>query len=206
MIRKLSVSAVALAALGFAAPAMANPVTVDIDVVVQQVAELNVLEGSASMTIDDSSESFMGQPSSGGDSFDAADLAVIQLNTNFDATSVDISYDKVDDIFTFGSGFWFGEAIGADTGNTLGVWPQAGVLDSPTGSVIGGGGGMIGNDSSSATAPLVRTNTGGGAFGNGMHYIGLGVSTNWNRVPASGPETFAAADTYSIELTATIMP
>lgn len=206
MIRKLSVSAAALAALGFAVPAMANPVTVDIDVVVQQVAELNVLAGAASMTIDDSSDTFMGQPSSGGSSFDAADLAVIQLNTNFDVTSIDITYDKVDDIAGFGTGVWFGEAIGGGTNNTLGVWPQAGVLDSPTGSVIGGGGGMIGNDSSSSTAPIVRTNTGGAPFGNGMHYIGLGVSTNWDRVPAAGPEVFAAPDTYSIELTATIVP
>jgi len=209
MLKKITVGVSALAMTAFAGSAMASPVTVDIDVVVQNIAELNVLTGAASMTIDDSSDTFMGQPSSTGSSFDAADLAVIQLNTNFDVSSINISYPKTNGIggdHTLGLSGWFGQAIGSVSGNTLAVWPQACVLPGATGGCVGGGGGMIGNDSSSPVSSIVRTNTGGGAFGNGTHFIGLGVSTNWDRVPAAGPEVFAAPDTYSIQLTATIFP
>lgn len=180
-----------------------DPAVVTINVVVQPVAVLSVVDGTASMTIDDPSDTYMGQPSSGGSSFDAADSAVLRLETNVDVDSINFTYPKVNTIQNFDSDTWFGRAIGQNTSRVLGVWPQAGVLDSPTGSVIGGGGGMVTNDDSSETAPLVRPNAGGGAFGVGVHYIAAGVSTNWDRVPDG--EGFAVPDTYAITLTATIV-
>lgn len=216
MLKKMTVGVSALAMMGFAGSAMAqanligSPATVDIDIIVEEVAELVVINSNATMIIDDTSDSFMGTTSTGS-SFDAADLAVLQLNTNFDVSSIDITYDKVNNIRDFGAATWFGEAVlaggsSANANEVLGVWPQAGILSGATGSIIGGGGGMAGNDASSDTIGVVRTNTGGGAFGNGSHYIGLGVSTNWDRVPASASNTFAAAGTYNIALTATIVP
>jgi len=61
---KYTVSAIALATMGVAAPAMAQE-TVNIDVQVQNVAFLETTDSSGSMTIDNDEDTFMGNPSSG---------------------------------------------------------------------------------------------------------------------------------------------
>ncbi len=218
MITKLSVSAAALAALGLAAPAMAENLygqgsTVDIEVEVEQIAVLEVESASARMFLDDESDPFMGRGSTGG-SFDAEDLAVLKLSTNFDIDALEVDFPKVRGgttadgrIRNFDGSTQFGRAIGRNNGEILGVWPQAGTLSAPNGSIIGGGGGIFGNPADGnpiqVTGPHRDNDTNG--FGNGVHYFGLGVSTNWTRTTNDGP-MFAEPDVYDITLTATIVP
>jgi hypothetical protein len=221
MLNKLTAGIVALGAVGFASSAMAaanlTPVTVDLDVVVQEIAVLQVVNGTGSMIIDDHQDSLQGQPSSGASVYNAGTgkYATMRLNTNFDVGSISITYPKISNIRrdenaawpADGSAdptFWFGKAEGP--GGILGVWPTAGIVDETTGDIINAtGGGLIGNNPASEDAPLVRTNTGGTAFGAGTHQIALGLSTRWSRTPVGAP-LFAAPGTYAIELTATIVP
>jgi hypothetical protein len=229
MFKTTTLSAAALAAAGFAAPAMAQQnliydpdSTVDVDVLVERIAVLEVVDGQGKMIIDDDSPSFMGNPSSSGDVFDTSvgDFAELRLSTNFDIESVDFSYDTVRNIrndptdpsSTFnGTGFEvFGRAIGQTSGNVLGVYPQVGVLDG-AGNIIGGGGGIFVHDGSSGPlgtrtisvdGPDKSTPTG---FANGTHEFAVGVSTDWSRTRLTEPQ-FAVQDTYRITLDATIVP
>jgi hypothetical protein len=208
VLKKISISALALAAVGFAGAASAqNSQVLTLNVTVAQIAELLIEPGYA--TADWTMTRFLDQLQGTDDGWTAADgFAVVRLNTNFPVASVDFTYPKVDNIGTFGPGFWFGraEGSGAVAGEVLGVWPQAAVI--PGADLANGWGGPdnIGNNSSSDTAPLVRTNAGGGSFGNGTHLIAIGTSSRPANVPASGPNLFANAGTYSIEVTATINP
>lgn len=221
MIRKLSVSAVALASLGFALPVMASE-TVNIDVTVQEIAELTVANPTGTMVIDSTTDSFMGNPSSSGSVFNNATstLAEIRLDTNYDIDNIEVSFPTVRGgnalgrVRGFDNTTYFGRATNIDANaasQTLGVWPQAGVLDGPGGTIVGGGGSMqtnpadgnaiyvtnaIGNDVSGGVGAQIP-------FGNGTHYIGLGVSTNWTNT-LNGEPVFAEPGTYAIELTAMI--
>ena len=228
MIRTYTASALALAAASLAAPAMAqtniiydpDPATVDVNVEVQDIAILEVLDDDGNMVIDDNSDTFMGNPSSSGTTFDTnvGDFAELRLLTNFTVDSVDFTYDTVRNIrndptdpsSTFnGTGFEnFGRAIGQSNGNVLGVYPQVGVVDS-TGGIIGGGGGIFAHDGSpGGTAPRTisvdgpdrSTPTG---FANGTHEFAVGVSTNWSRTRLTEPQ-FAEPDTYTLTIEAVI--
>ncbi|GEM_PF-5134087 len=205
---------VAIAVVGLAAPAVAeDTVEVDVTVTVEEIAFLEVIRGSGSMVIDDGSDTFMGNPSSEGTVFnkDDGNLAVVQLSTNYQIDALDITYSKIDQIKDFGSGFYFGRAIGEDTGNILGVWPQAGVLDED-GTITGGGGGIFLHDSGAVDTPVQvtgphRTEDPDGGFGPGTHQIGIGVSTGWDRTrSAVGEPELAVPDDYVIDMDVTIVP
>ncbi len=223
MFRKLSVSAVALSLL--AAPAMADE-TVDIDIIVQDIAVLSVTKASGEMIIDNTDDTTMGNPSSAGSTDGPAngDWAEVQLQTNYDVDAVRFTFPFTADIrndpvgnpnSTFnGTNFmWFGKAENAD-GKILGVFPQAGVVgsDGKIGgdSPLGGRGQCIWGHDAANKGPLdvkgeCRT---GGATGlsNGVHNIAVGVATNWGNTPKTQPEIFAPAGTYTITMEATIVP
>jgi len=216
---KLAASAAALAT-AFAGPAMAqslsgSPATVDIDVIVDQIAELSVTDDTGVMVVDDSNDNFMGNPAGANPDGDGSifnningTLAELKLSTNFDVSNIQVDFPKVQGgnangrIRNFTNTTYFGEAIGGGNGHTLGVWPQVGVLDGPGGTITGGGGVMQGNPADGS--PIMADNN-GSAFDNGDHHLALGVSTNWTRT-ANGEPLYAEPDTYSIQLTATIVP
>ena len=211
MLSRLYAGIAGLALVGFVTPAMAanvgDPVDVDITVTVEEIAFLEVIEAAGQMTIDDASDSFMGQPSSTGSVFNAAagQMAVVQLSTNFDVDAIDINFPRINGIRGFSSADYFGEAIGSSTGNTLGVWPQAGYLDG-SGNINGGGGGIYfhsGGNTSFQVTGTHRQNDNNG-FGAGVHQFGIGVSTNWTRTLVGEPE-FAEPDDYQIQITASIV-
>jgi len=212
---KYTVSAIALATMGVAAPAMAQE-TVNIDVQVQNVAFLETTDSSGSMTIDNDEDTFMGNPSSGGSLFDTAttDLAVIKLSTNY-AVGVDLDFPRIQGgnangrVRNFTNATFFGEApciTACGDSTVIGVWPHIGGLTAENGSIVGGGGGILSHDGSDSSLELfgpTRQDTGG--FENGEHFLGLGVATNWDRT-VNGEPQFASPGTYGITLTATILP
>ena len=212
MITKLSVSAAALAALGLAAPAMAenlydDDVTVDIEVEVQQIATLEVEAATARMVIDDDNDNFMGNPTSGGNDF--SNVASVKLATNFDVDSIRFSFDDIDGSVPGPQSNQQGnynaawtEAFGDAGSNTraqgsLAVLPQGVLLDGP-------GGNMVGNTFFGAGA--IDVTNSGAPFGNGVHYAGIGVSTNWGNTFDSQGLDFAEQDLYVAEFDATIVP
>jgi len=210
---KFAASAAALAT-AFAGPAMAAE-TVNIDVVVQNIAFLETTDASGQMTIDNQDDTVMGNPSSSGSAWPgdaAANWAEIKLSTNHTVQGIDINFPRTNGIKNFGSADYFGKAIGVGSGDTLGVWPHAGVLGSNGeigGDVAGKGQGQCVwlHDGSNTSLQLMGDCRENGAtgLGNGMHDIAIGVSTNWDRTLVGEP-TFASPDTYSIAMTATIIP
>jgi hypothetical protein len=214
MIRKLSAT-VAAGALMASAPAMADtpdttgPVDFNAEVQVQEIATLEVENGTASMVVDDTNDDFQGQAGSEGSEFNASagNLAVLKLSTNFTVDAVEIE-------FPTDSGFGppdsdlpsleFGVATNGD--EQLGVFPQAGVLND-SGDIIGGGGGMFlhgGEDEPIQVTGETRDDDSG--FGPGVHRIGVGVSTSWNRDRVDSDTEFADPGTYTIGMTASIVP
>ena len=223
MFRKLSVSAVALSLL--TAPAMADE-TVDIDIIVQDIAVLSVTEASGQMIIDDTSDTTMGNPSSTGNSEGPANgnWAEVQLLTNYDVDAVRFTFPFTKDIrndpvgnpnstFNGTSFMWFGEAENAD-GKILGVFPKAGVVGSD--GTIGGdvadkgfGQCVWGHDAANKGPLDVKgecRENGPNGLSNGVHNIAVGVATNWGNTPKTQPEIFAPAGTYTITMEATIVP
>ena len=192
---KFGLSVAALATAGLAAPAMAAE-TVNVNVQVEEIAVLSTTQASATMIIDDNQDGFMGNPTSvAKDNF--GNVAAVQLETNFSVDAVRFDWD------TSGTGVvpeyddaW-AAAIGSGTGNILAVLPQASILDGENGSFVGGGGSAVfgSNTQIDVTGP----------FGNGTHYFGIGVSTNWGNTMPGQPE-FAVPDTYEAEFEATIVP
>ncbi|MCG5527332.1 MULTISPECIES: hypothetical protein [Halorhodospira] len=199
--KKIAAGATTLVALGMALPAAAEDAVVEIDVTVEEIAVLDVIRSQGSMVIDDDSDTFMGNPSSGGSVFSGEDLAVIRLSTNYDVNAIEVDFDRLDGFRQPDSSTYFGVATGTTLGNTLGVWPQIANWDNDTQNIPSGGSSMTTH--SGSDEPL--THDTGAPFGNGQHYFALGVSTNWDRTLLGEPE-FAAPDTYNIELTATVIP
>jgi len=210
---KYTVSAIALATMGVAAPAMAQE-TVDIDVQVMQVALLEVTQSSATMTIDDNSGPFMGNPSSGGNDF--SNVAKMKLSSNYDVSSIEVDFPRrANSQFNGGSSLstFFGEATcqsgfcSTPSGSTtaLGVFPAISTLDA-SGNFMNGGGVQQFHDGTNTS--IVYDGDSGApspGFAAGVTEFGLGVGTKWDRTFVGEP-TFAEPGTYSITLTATIMP
>jgi hypothetical protein len=214
MIRKVSAT-VAAGALMASAPAMADepnttdPVNFNAEVKVQQIAELEVEDATASMVVDNPQDSFQSQPETGSQ-FNASDgnLAVLKLRTNFQVDAVEIDFETE-------SGFGppdsdvtnaqFGVAKNEE-GEKLGVFPQAGVLKD-NGDIIGSSNGIFlhrGKDEPLQVTGKTRQDDSG--FGPGVHRIGVGVSTSWNRDKVSSETEFAEPGTYTIGMTASIVP
>lgn len=212
--RRITTALAALTAMGMTVPAMAQNLyydgaagAVDIDVEVEEIAYLNVVNGTGSMVIDDDQDSFMGNPSSDGSVTDAVGgtLATIQLLTNFNIDAIRVNFDRVTGLRNFGTSAFFGEAIGVNSGNTLGVWPQIGSVDPATGTTSGQR--LTSHDGSNTPLEITGAFHAGtqSGFAAGTHDFALGVSTNWDRTLPGEPE-FAEPDTYQIQLTATIVP
>ncbi|SEP23721.1 hypothetical protein SAMN04490248_1484 [Salinihabitans flavidus] len=194
MLKKFTFSAAAIAAAGLAAPAMAQDATSQINVVVQPIAELTST-GVGEMIIDAPGNSFMGNPSSGGDDF--SNVTTFELVTNFDVDGI---------LFEFDEGVNAGEMalVGQTDGLILTGVPQAAPTD-----IIGGG---TVHGASAAGELLVTNNDRDDPdqpFGPGTHEIGIGVSTNWTRIIDSvgGSLTgdVATPDTYVANVDATIV-
>jgi hypothetical protein len=208
MIRKLSISAITLAAVGMAAPAIAAE-TVDVDIEVQSIAFLETTDTSGFMVIDDSADTVMGNPSSGNSLFPGdpgADYAEIKLSTNVDVAGIDVDFPRTNGIKNFSSADYFGVATCTTPTTcgttTLGTFPQVGVLTGAGGGLVGPGNTMQVHDGSNTS---LEVDNDGVAFGNGEHWLAIGVSTNWDRTLVGEP-TFAQPGTYSMTLTATIIP
>jgi len=175
-----------------------------IDVVVQEIAILDVRESEGAMRIDDASLTFMGAPSSEGSVFDTAqgDHAGIALSTNFCLDLMVLEFPRATGFRSVPSGSHLGAAIGQGTGNTLGVWPEVYIVDTATGLLDTPGGAHDGSDSDL----LVRGPDGAeDAFCNGIHEIALGVRTGWD-LTLQSQQPLAPPDTYLIPMTGTLVP
>ncbi len=172
---------------------------IKINITVQEIAELAVINDVGSMVVDDTSYTFMGNPSSDGDKYCIEDgqLAVIEMRNNFHVDAIQISYENAQ----FDSK-WLGVARGAETGHSLGVRPGGGYLiEDDTLSAL-----YKNNHYSSDAFFYIKGPTmSGSGFSPGMHRFGLGVKTLWSWTFQGEPE-YARPDTYSITLTATIIP
>ncbi|WP_397543757.1 hypothetical protein [Roseovarius salis] len=177
---------------------------VAIDVTVEEIAILEVRENEGAMRIDDSSLTFMGNPSSEGSVFNTADgdHAGIALRTNTCLDFVVLEFPRATGFRGAPPGIYLGAATGQGTGNTLGVWPEAYVVDTATGTLDTPGGAHDGSDSDL----LVRGPDGTQAeFCNGVHEIALGVRTGWD-LTLQSEQPLAPPDTYLIPMTGTLVP
>lgn len=228
MIRNLSISAAVLAAVGMAAPAIAE--TVEINITVAPYSELITATAFGSMTIDDGSDTEMGLPSSAGSvECGASNLAAVRLNTNVSVEAVEVDFLRTRNVRNRDDANWpdatwngvvdggwdmqdFARAVGAGDGQILGVYPYATMNDGAGGCNVTWhhdprhtlgpvGGGRNGFAVRSGGNP----NNDGGPFANGTHLIELGVAGNWSNT-VIGEDVFAAPQVYTVELTATIMP
>lgn len=216
MIRKLSVSAAALAALGLAAPAVAqtnlygSPATVDIDVVVQNIAILTVTDPSAIAIVDSSGDLFMPNPSSLGS--DMTNFASVRLQTNFEVDALQVDFPRMNGIRNQSSATWFGRAecsAPSACGDTtaIGVWPQIGQISggSTSGQALwshsGGNVALVAEGPHREDCQILNIC----GFPNGTHDMALGVAANWDRTLTGEPQ-FASPGTYEITLTTTIVP
>ena len=128
MIRFASLRAAALAAV-LAAPATAqSPAEADVKVVVQSVAQLQVVTGSATTTMTDNTLTAAGDPSPLGGT---AGMGHLQLSTNYCIGGIEFDFPTVTGIRGNPSAF-YGAAEGLSTTNTLGVQP---FVRFPTGSL-----------------------------------------------------------------------
>jgi len=187
------ISALSIASLA-AAPVMAAE-NVNINVVVQEIAVISVVEGSASTTITDSSPTFAGDPSPVADT---DDMAHLELMTNFCVGGVEFDFDTVTNVRP-DPGAFYGQAIGQTNGNTLGTLP---FVRYATGVQTFGN--FINLDGSPVDAPLSVSGVSGN-FCAGVHDIYIGLVTRWDLTTPPEP-VFAAPDTYTIPITVTLSP
>ena len=196
--------ALALCAASASAQGLPHSGAVQIDVIVQPIAELQVIAAEGEMLIDDASFTFMGLPSSEGDitNITVGSLAQMRILTNFCLNFVVLEFPRATGFRNTLPGTHLGVATGVETGRTLGVWPQAhwvrvsdGFLHQP-GFIHDGG----------DTELVVRGPDGvDDQFCNGIHDLGLGVATDYGTSLETEPE-FVAPDTYLIPITGTLVP
>lgn len=177
----------------------ADTAEVEITVTVEPYAELTVLDGSGSMTLEDAADEFM----DGAFNINDGDFAVVQLQTNY---PVALELAAAETMTTMAPGIdpalVFAKAIAAN-GDTLGVWPQIGYLDA-MGNIVGGGGGIYfwnGSGDPIYLAAPDRDDPQDG-FSRGTHQFAIGVSTQMNRTPDGA---WAAPNDYVATLIATIV-
>jgi len=197
---QITISSLAILA---ATPALAELLT-RIDVVVEEIAILQIREADGSMRIDDASLTFMGNPSSEGSVVDTAlgDLAAIGLLTNVCLDFVVLQFPRATGFRNAPPGSHLGTAIGQSTGNTLGVWPEAYTINTVTGLLDGTDHAHDGTDRDL----LVRGPDGTeDQFCNGTHEIALGVRTGWD-LTLQSEQPLAPPDTYIIPLRGTLVP
>jgi hypothetical protein len=201
MIRKISTSLAALAAMGIAGAASA--------------ATLTVLKGEGTKIID-------APPANGGvfmlpESAEmnatnlnepGADIPVVQLQTNFPIGAVEMDFPRRNGFnrgcsTTNPGATYFGEAVLAGGSNTvpeevLGVWPQIARVANPAGDLVGRQLHQCGD--------TALTYSNGAPYGNGIHEFALGVSARWDNTLQSSSYLFAPPGVYEIELSLTIVP
>jgi hypothetical protein len=181
--------------------ATADPEIVDLEVIVEPIAILEVIKQSTTVLISDTQ--LAGWPAP------LANLGRIRLSTNFCITAVVLDFPRVTGIRGFPS-HYYGKATGLSTGNTLGVNPFAvstgiqahggvGWMFAPSNAPLPGG----------TNKPLTLSGSSndfcpepGGAS---IFDIYLGVVSKWDLTLPSEPH-FAVPDTYRIPITATITP
>lgn len=177
----------------------ADTAEVEITVTVEPYAELTVLDGSGSMTLEDASDEFM----DGTFNINDGDFAVVQLQTNY---PVALELAAAATMTTGAPGIdpslQFAQAIAAN-GDTLGVWPQIGYLDA-MGGIVGGGGGIYFWSGTGDPIYLAAPNRNDpqDGFPRGKHQFAIGVSTQMNRTPDG---EWAAPNDYVATLIATIV-
>ncbi|WP_397543756.1 hypothetical protein [Roseovarius salis] len=168
---------------------------VNIDVVVQEIAVISVVEDSASTTVTDSSPTYAGDPSPVANT---DDMAHLELMTNYCVDGVEFEFDTVSNIRP-DPGAFYGQAVGQSTGNTLGTLPFVRYA-----SGVATFGNFLTLNGSPVDAPLTVSGTTGGFCG-GVHDIYIGLVTRWDFTLPGEPH-FAAPDTYTIPITATLSP
>ena len=189
-----------------AAMAQGLPLTgnVEIKVIVEPIAILQVIESEGEMRIDDTSFTFMGLPSSEGDidNITVGSLAQMRLLTNFCLQFVIMEFPRASGFRNTAPGTHLGTAIGEVTGRTLGVWPRVFWVDRTDGLLHQPGFTHGGQDDE-----LLVFGPDGidDEFCNGIHDLGIGVETDWATTLETEPE-FIAPDTYVIPITGTLVP
>lgn len=184
--------------------AAADLTTLDVNIVVEEIAILLVLDAEGGMVIDDGSVTIMGNPSSQGSVLDTidGDYAVVALLTNVCLDTVLVEFVRASDFRNTAPGSFLGVATGQDSGNLLGVWPRAFRVDNLNGNLIQPGFAHEGVDDDL----VVRGPDGADhQFCNGVHRIALGVTAGWDTTSPGEPE-FAVPDTYVIPLVGTLVP
>src|SRR6056297_2476273 len=99
MLNKLTISAAALAAFGMAGAASAQEV-VNIDVLVEEIAQLVASDTTGAMTVDGTADRFMGNTASGTgvEPFATGDYATVRLNTNHSVDSLEVTFPQTNGI------------------------------------------------------------------------------------------------------------
>jgi len=194
MTRSSAFHAAALAAV--LAPPAAAQSTAEVEVVVQSIAQLTVVEGSATTIVDDTTLTTAGDPNllagTGG-------MAHLQLSTNYCVDGLEFDFPTVTGVRGTPSAF-YGAAEGLSTENTLGVQP---FVRFPDTSGLLGFGNLAALSGNTSDAPMTAA---GVSFGlcDGTYDIFVGLATRWD-LTLPGEPMFAAPDTYRIPITATIM-
>jgi len=189
---------------GLAAVPVAAQGDANVDVLVQEIAILEVAQSDGFMVINDTSFSVMGNPSSDGDVLDGGNgnYARVALRTNVCLDLVLVEFPRAAGFRNAPAGSRLAVATGQDTGNSLGVWPRAFRIDTVTGDFMADAFVHDGSDSDlSVSGPSGLTQD----FCNGVHELALGVATAYD-ITLDGEQALAPPDTYIIPLTGTLVP
>lgn len=196
--RKREVAASAFMALLAASAALAQPdVDIDLDVVVELIAELEAIDGPNTVVIFDSQSSDWPEPPSGG-------LGRLQLSTDFCITSLTIDFPRVSGLRGDFSSLHYGRAVGQTTGNTLGVKPYI-MVDSRLAIHGSADAQLPGGPDAAVTLSGLSNDLCPEPDGPGVYDIFVGLITRWDLTLPAEPR-FAAPDTYSIPITVSIIP
>ncbi|SEP23744.1 hypothetical protein SAMN04490248_1486 [Salinihabitans flavidus] len=195
MVRFSAIRAAAAAATVLAAPATAKATSeAEIKVVVQSIAQLQVITGSSTTIMTDNTLTAAGDPSPLGGT---SGMGHLQLSTNYCIGGIEFDFPTVTGIRGNPSAY-YGAAEGLSTTNTLGVQP---FVRFPTGSLSFGS--LPALSGRATDAPLSAS---GLTYGlcDGTYDIFIGLVTRWDLTLPPEP-MFAVPDTYRIPVTATIV-
>jgi hypothetical protein len=201
---KRSISA-ALAGMACLLPsAVTAQNSADVDVVVQEIAVLEVDQSEGLMLINDASLTVMGNPSDEGDVLDSGDgnYAGFRLLTNICLDFVLVEFPRETGFRNVPDGAQLGVATGQQSGNSLGVRPRVYRVDPATGFFLPEPAVHDGSDTDLAVTGPTGVNE---KFCNGIHRLALGVATAYD-ITLDGEQAFAPPDTYIIPLTGTLVP
>ena len=176
----------------------------NVNVIVQEIAILEVDQSEGVMLINDPSFTVMGNPSDEGSVLDAGEgnYASVGVRTNVCLDFVLVEFPRTAGFRNVPDGTQLGVATGQSSGNSLGVWPRVFRVDPATGAFLPDPDVHDGTDADLAvTGPTGLTED----FCNGIHKLALGVATAYD-ITLDGQQAFAPPDTYIIPLTGTLVP